>query len=75
MFQKEMFPYFQYNKKPQTNLSSNLVPVGYDFLAAKGTAMVAMQIFQFPIKNGLRSSKKNKFQLKFQGLSTCNKFT
>ena len=57
-----MFPYFQYDKKkPQTNLSSNLVPVGYDFLVAKGTGMISMQIFRFPIKNGLRLSKKNKF--------------
>ena len=47
------------------NLSSNLVLVGLDFLDAKGTTTVAMQIFWFPVKIGFSLSKKRtNFSLK-----------
>ena len=39
------------------NLSTNLVLVGLNFLDAKGTTTVAMQIFWFPVKIGFSLSK------------------
>ena len=48
-----------------------MVPVGLDYLVAKSTVTVAMQVFWFPIKIGLRLSKKpNEFHLKCGTYST-----
>lgn len=41
-------------------MSSNLVPVGLDFLVAKDTATFPLQIFWFDVKIELNLSKKTK---------------
>ena len=51
-------------KKKQTGLSSNVVPVGLDFLVAEGKAAVAMQVIDFLWKLDSGYQKTNKFQLR-----------